>query len=137
MVKDWDNNFVTIRAAIEEHTFHPYGADRIMGLSNCIGCHMAPNQGHSFWPARPEDTIAYAAVTTGTATGNVNSCASSCHRGNVRIWQDVQVIPDWTNNKYGTATEVALAGHLVEYFGPEGAWWVTQSHSAKMEKAHE
>ena len=132
MVKDWDANFTTIRAAIEEHTHHPYGADRIMGLSNCITCHMAPNQGHSFMPARPEDTITYRAATGfySSASGNVNSCSSACHRGLVRIWQDVEVISDWTNNKFGTPTEIALANHLVEYFGPGGLWWDTTPEAA-------
>jgi len=127
MVKDWDANFPAIRDAIEEHTHHPYAADRIMGLSNCVTCHMAPNQGHSFWPAEPEWTIEHQAATGfySTASGNVNSCSSSCHRGNVRIWQDVKVIDDWTNNKYGTANEVALAEYLVQYYGPGGLWWDT------------
>ena len=54
----------------------------------------------------------------------------SCHRGLVRIWQDVEVIADWTNNKFGTPTEIALANHLVEYFGPGGLWWDTTPEAA-------
>lgn len=126
MVKDWDNNFPAIRAAIEEHTHHPYGADRIMGLSRCTTCHMAPGQSHSFMPARPEDTIAFQSVaTSATVTGNVNSCSASCHRGLARVWLDVPINPTWDDKLYGTANEVMLANHLVEYFGPGGLWWNT------------
>jgi hypothetical protein len=142
-----------IRNAIESHTHHPYGAAnpdgsaRILGQSRCITCHMAPTSGHgtsgghshTFWPASPEDTINLAnEPSTGTtygATGQINSCSSTCHRGNVRIWQDVPAIPDWTNNKYNTPDELKLAGHLVQYFGPGGQWWDTGSAAKASAKA--
>ncbi len=144
-IKDWDNNFEAIRNLIEGHAHHPYGADRIMGLANCIGCHMAPTAGHgtiegathTFFPAEPEATIEYASVT-GLAyggTGNVNSCSATCHRGRARVWYDVPILnTGWDNNKFGTQDEVNLAEHLVQYFGPGGLWWDTSA--AKMEKAH-
>ena len=139
-VADWQANFSSaIRGAIESHTHHPYGADRTLGLSNCISCHMAPTAGHgdvtgrshTFWPARPEDTTKYADVT-GLAyggTGNVNSCASSCHRNQVRIWTDVPIDNSSPNNQFGggymNGAAVNLANHLVQYYGPGGTWWDT------------
>jgi hypothetical protein len=134
-----------IRDAIESHTHHPYGANRMMGLSQCIGCHMPPTAGHgtidghthTFWPAEPEATIEYAGVTglAYAGTGNVNACSATCHRGRARLWYDVPILnTDWNNNKFGTQDEVNLAEHLVQYFGPGGVWWDTTP--AKMEKAH-
>lgn len=139
-VSAWQANFIpAIRPAIEAHTHHPYGADRTLGVSNCITCHMAPTAGHgdvsgyshSFSPARPEDTIAYQNVT-GLAyggTGNVNSCASSCHRNRVRVWTDVLIDNSSPNNQFGAAYQngsaISLANHLVRYYGPGGSWWDT------------
>ena len=134
-----------IRAAIESHTHHPYGAanpdgsPRDLGISRCVTCHMAPESGHgdvggashTFWPSRPQDTIAFK-DTTGLAyggTGNVNSCASSCHRNQVRMWTDIQIDNSSPNNKFGAGymngAATGLANHLVQYFGPGGAWWNT------------
>jgi len=130
-----------IRDAIESHSNHPYGATRELGLSRCLGCHMAPESGHgdvsgyshTFWPSRPEDTLTYKAVT-GLAyggTGNVNSCASSCHRNQVRIWTDINIDNSSPNNQFGQAymsgASVGLANYLVQYFGPDGLWWKTAS----------
>jgi hypothetical protein len=124
-----------IRDAVEEHTHHPYGADRSLGLSRCVTCHMSPTAGHgtiggfshSFWPARPEDTIAYANATGMTygATGNPNACSASCHRGKVILFSDVPANLSPTSMKFGTQDEVNLAQHLVKYFGPGGLWWDT------------
>ncbi len=130
-IKDYDANFELIRAKTEEHGHHPYMEDRDMGLANCISCHMAPRMGHTFIPARPEDTLTFqGSVISATATGNPNACATACHRGNVRIWQDTPVISDWTNSLFGTADEVKLADHLVNYYGPGGTWWNTTPSSA-------
>jgi cytochrome c2 len=133
-----------IRDAIEEHTHHPYGATRMLGLSRCIECHMAPSSGHgtiggyshTFYPARPEDTITYADVTglEYGATGNPNSCSASCHRGKVILWSDVPANLTPTSMKFGTANEVKLANHLVQYFGPGGLWWDTTPASASAQK---
>ncbi len=127
-----------IRDAIESHTHHPYGAanpdgsDRTLGIGRCVTCHMAPGQGHTFFPAKPEDTIKYAASVgpQNGYTGNVNSCSASCHRGRVIIWPDVPANLTYTDTKYGTANEVGLANHLVTYFGPGGAWWDTAASAA-------
>ncbi len=139
-----------IRDAIESHTHHPYGAanpdgtGRTLGQSRCVTCHMAPTAGHgdvsgfshTFLPARPEDTIAYKDVT-GLAyggTGNVNACASSCHRNQVRIWTDIQIDNSSPNNKFGAGymngAPVGLANYLVKYFGPGGSWWNTTPAAA-------
>jgi len=133
-----------ISDAIVSHTHHPYGADRQLGISRCTTCHMAPESGHGdvsghshvFWPSRPEDTIAYKA-TTGLAyggTGNVNSCASSCHRNQVRIWTDISIDNSSPNNQFGAGymngASVGLANYLVQYFGPGGLWFNTTPTSA-------
>ncbi len=138
MVKDWNSNFsTTIRPVIEAHTRHPYGADRKMGLSNCIGCHMAPTSGrgvvegatHTFMPARPQDTIAYQnAASTGTtygAAGNVNSCSSACHRGKAILWSEIPANLTPSSSKFNTSNEIELAKKLLQYYGPEGTWWKT------------
>jgi hypothetical protein len=36
--------------------------------------------------------------------------------------------------KFGTANEVKLANHLVQYFGPGGLWWDTTPASASAQK---
>ncbi len=140
-----------VRAGIEAHTHHPYGAanpdgsPRILGESRCVTCHMAPTAGHggidgfshTFIPAAPEDTITYKDVTglAYGATGNVNSCASSCHRNQVRIWTDVPIDNSSPSNKFGAGymggAAVSLAQHLVTYFGPGGLWWNTTASAAK------
>jgi formate-dependent nitrite reductase cytochrome c552 subunit len=113
-----------IRNAIEDHTNHPYGADRSLGLSRCVGCHMANN--HTFWVAKPEDTIAFKdVVTSNTVKGNPNGCAVGCHRGQAIIWSDVPANLTYTNKLYNTTDEVNLANHLLPYFGPGGTWWNT------------
>jgi hypothetical protein len=134
-----------VRNAIESHTHHPYGAanpdgtPRSLGQSRCVTCHMAPESGHGdvggashvFLPSRPEDTIKYKDKTglSYGGTGNVNSCASSCHRNQVRTWTDVPIDNSSPNNKFGqdymSGAAISLANHLVQYFGPEGAWWKT------------
>ena len=139
-----------IRNAIESHTHHPYGAanpdgsPRDLGISRCVTCHMAPESGHgdiggashTFWPSRPEDTITYKDAT-GLAyggTGNVNSCAASCHRNQVRIWTDVDIDNSSPNNKFGSGymdgSAIDLADHLVKYFGPGGLWWNTSESAS-------
>jgi hypothetical protein len=137
MVKDWDTNREAIRKVVEEHTHHPEAAERTLGLSRCVTCHMAPTAGHgsiegathTFWPARPEDTIALATAkgtgNTWGSTGNVNSCSASCHRGKVIVWSNVAANPTPGDNKFGTANELELAKWLVKYFGPGGLWWDT------------
>jgi len=139
-IKNWDKNFNTkIRPAIEEHTHHPYGAPRTLGLSRCIACHMAPEAGHGdisdvshvFLPSRPADTVTHKDVT-GLAfggSGNVNSCEASCHRGYVRVFLPAIADPNPTNNKFGAGNQngndITLSTWLMQYFGPEGTWWKT------------
>ena len=127
-----------IRAAIEAHTHHPYGAanpdgsPRMLGQSRCITCHMATS--HTFWPSAPEDTIKFKdSSTSATVKGNINSCSAACHRGQVISWSDVPANLTYTNNLYNTADELKLAGHLEQYFGPGGEWWDT-SAAAKATK---
>ena len=115
-----------IKEAIEAHTHHPYGAERIMGLSRCTGCHMAPSTNHTIWLATPEDTIRYKdVVTSSTVKGNINSCSAACHRGKARVWDNSLAVPDYTNKLYNTDNEQILANDLLPYFGPGGMWWDT------------
>lgn len=141
-IKDWNNNRAQIGAVTVAHTHHGDTAERIMGVSRCITCHMAPTAGrgaiagaaHNFMPARPEDTIALAdAKGTGStqgATGNVNSCSSGCHRGRVQVWTDVPLNPTPTDNKFNTTNEINLAKKMVKYYGPGGTWWNTKPAAA-------
>jgi hypothetical protein len=123
-VAAWNDNLDLLQNTIEAHTFHPYGATRELGLSNCTTCHMATN--HTFWPSAPEATIAYKnSSTSDTVKGNINSCSAACHRGQVRIWDDSLAVVDYTNKLYNTDNEAALANNLVQYFGPGGLWWNT------------
>ncbi len=138
MINAWDTNLTAIREVTEAHTHHPEGAERSFGLSRCTTCHMAPTSGHgtiegathTFMPARPEDTIALA-KTAGTgntwgSSGNINSCSASCHRGKAIVWTDIPANPTPNDVKFGTANEIELAKHLVNYFGPGGLWWNTK-----------
>jgi hypothetical protein len=115
-----------IRNAIESHTHHPYGADRSMGIGRCTTCHMANN--HTFWPSRPEDTIAYKEVViSSTVKGNINACSAACHRGKAMIWSDVPANLTYNDKLYNTDNEIKLAQHLVQYYGPGGSWWNTST----------
>lgn len=118
-----------IRDSIEAHTHHPYGATRSLGLSRCTGCHMASN--HTFWVAEPESTITYKDVSTSaTVKGNINGCSAGCHRGQAIIWSDVPANLTYTDKLYNTDSEIGLANHLVQYFGPGGLWFNTTPTSA-------
>ncbi len=115
-----------IRDAIESHTNHPYGAERMLGISRCTTCHMATS--HTFWPSAPEDTITYKdSVISSTVKGNINSCSAACHRGQVILWSDVPANLTYTDKLYNTTSELGLANHLVQYFGPDGLWWNTST----------
>lgn len=123
-----------IRNGIEAHTHHPYGANRELGLSSCVGCHYA--NGHDAWVAKPEDTIAFKdVVTSSTVKGNPNGCSTECHRGRAIVWTDVPANLTYTDKLYNTDNEIKLANHLVTYFGPGGLWWDTTPAAAKGEKA--
>ena len=114
-----------IRDGIEAHTNHPYGAERILGLSRCTQCHMGVNA-HTVWVAKPEDTIKYKdSVISSTVKGNVNGCSGNCHRGQAIIWSDVPANLTYTDKLYNGTNEINLANHLVTYFGPGGLWWNT------------
>ena len=121
----WDAPITTdLRAQVEAHAHHPYGADRELGLARCTGCHYA--NGHDAWVAKPEDTIKYKdSVISSTVKGNPNGCSVACHRGQAIVWTDVPANLTYTDKLYNTDNEIKLANHLVEYFGPEGEWWKT------------
>ena len=111
-----------IAGVVEQHTHHPYAPERMMGLSNCIGCHMTA--GHTFKAISPELTLKYKDVKVGSTQGMVNSCANGCHNNRVDIFN---------YGVKGTATgwanpfDLKLATALKAYFGDGGAWWNTKT----------
>ena len=50
MVADYANNLDAIGDAVSAHTNHPYAPQRMMGLSNCVTCHMSADGGHTWIP---------------------------------------------------------------------------------------
>ena len=130
----FEENFEDIRNTVEAHANHPWGAERSMGLGNCVGCHMANN--HTFWVSKPEDTIAFKdVVTSSTVKGNINSCSADCHRGKAIIWSDVPANLTYTDKLYNGDNEIKLANYLVKYFGPGGEWWDTGAAAKTAVKA--
>jgi hypothetical protein len=126
MVADHANNEDAIGKAVSAHSHHPYGPERTMGLSNCVGCHMA-NTGdqHAFTVMKPELTLKFQTTTS----GQPNSCASGCHNTLVNIFAqglkpgpayDAHAVPT-----YNTSFDQILATTLQKYFGPGGGWWNT------------
>jgi hypothetical protein len=102
----------------------------MLGLSRCTQCHMGVSS-HTFWPSTPEDTIKYKdVVTSSTVKGNLNTCSGNCHRGQVILWSDVPANLTYTDKIYNTTSELGLAAHLEQYFGPGGLWWDTTPTSA-------
>jgi hypothetical protein len=112
-------NEEAIGAVVSEHSHHPYGPDRAMGLGRCIGCHMAPTGGgHSWRAVAPELTIKYKAQG-----GMPNSCGNGCHNTLVNIFgQGLRP----TSATYDGAFDQNLATTLQNYYGPGGIWWDTK-----------
>lgn len=120
MLVDMSANSELFRAVIEPHGHHPYAPDRIMGLDNCVKCHFPTTAGsgtsldissHLLEVTPPEKTLRYAMP---------NACAASCHSLRVNVW-GAGFDPDpsiWTE-----PFDIQLANTLMEYYGPQGAWW--------------
>ena len=107
-----------IAGVVEKHTNHPYAPERMMGLSNCTGCHMSSASGHSFKAVSPELTLKYQ-----DKGGMPNSCASGCHNNRVDIFNaGVKGSANTWNNKF----DVTLATYLKAYYGDGGKWWNTK-----------
>ena len=126
MVADFADNRDAIGDAVSAHTNHPFAPERMMGLSNCVTCHMSPTGGHTFIPTRPQDTLTYATSGVKTASGNYvgypNACADSCHNTKVNIF-GLGTNPTPTN--WTSTYSTGLATVLQTYYGPGGTWWNT------------
>jgi hypothetical protein len=117
MVADYPNNVDAIGKAVSAHSHHPYAPERMMGLSNCTGCHMATTgDQHSFTVLKPELTLNLQAQG-----GQPNSCANGCHNTLVNIFG----LGIKSGTAYNTSFDKNLATTLQKYFGPGGTWWDT------------
>jgi hypothetical protein len=131
MVADFANNRDAIAKAVSAHTNHPFAPERMMGLSNCVDCHMSASGGHTWFVTKPEDTLTYATSGVKDAKGNYvgypNACAESCHNTRVNLFG--QGIDPTVGSQSGTAWtgafETTLATTLKAYYGPGGTWWDT------------
>ena len=125
-VADYANNEDAIGKVVSAHANHPYGPERMMGLGNCIECHMSSAGGHTWFVTKPEDTLTYATSgltdSKGAYIGYPNACAQSCHGGLVNIF-GLGLDPaaaTWT-----ATYDTQLATILKTYYGPGGTWWNT------------
>jgi hypothetical protein len=127
-VADYYDNIQHIGAVVADHSFHPYGPERSMGLSRCSKCHMpkiaksAINydiHSHTFEPIAPEKTLMY---QVDPDKGMPNSCAVSCHSLKVNSF-DLGLDPDI--GVWNAPFDVELAEILEYFFGSGGMWWDT------------
>ncbi|HUK36857.1 MAG TPA: hypothetical protein VLV86_23240 [Vicinamibacterales bacterium] len=106
-----------IAKVVAKHTNHPYAPERIMGLSNCTGCHMAA-AGHTFKVISPQVTLQYQ-----DKGGVPNTCAAGCHNNRVDIFNvGVKGSATTWNNQF----DVTLSNLLKAYYGDGGKWWDTK-----------
>jgi Doubled CXXCH motif (Paired_CXXCH_1) len=133
-VADYNNTALKIGATVSEHSHHPYGPERSMGLSRCTNCHMATTQGpgeltlhgHTFEAIPPTKTLAYQAQG-----GMPNSCALSCHGGKVNSF-GLGLDPNPDPTVWNDPFDKALATALAVYYGPTGTWWTTPTPTAPL-----
>lgn len=113
-----------IGAIVAAHSNHPYGPDRVMGLSNCVDCHMpmiaksAINydiRSHTFEVISPTKTL-----VTQDEKGMPNSCAVSCHGQKVNTFGFGL---DPAIGTWNAPFDVDTATELEEYYGPDGLWY--------------
>lgn len=122
MVADAAKNEEAIGTVVSAHTHHPYAPERLMGLSNCVTCHMSTtgNQ-HSFKAMGPEATLKFQAQG-----GQPNSCAggaaNGCHNQLVNIFG----LGLKSGTVWNTTYDQRLATTLQKYYGPGGTWWDTK-----------
>ncbi len=126
MVAEYDENELEIGGVVSEHTNHPYGPERSMGLSRCTQCHMpkiatsaVPYDigSHTFEAIPPQKTLQYQAQG-----GMPNSCMAGCHGQRVDLYGlglDNN-ITDWTQSR-----DKRRAKLLEKWFGQGGTWWDT------------
>lgn len=129
MVADYANNRSAIGTVVSAHTNHPYGPERLMGLSRCTQCHMATTQGpdaaevlhgHTFEAIPPQKTLKYQ-----DQGGMPNSCALSCHATLVNASLVGSATPGLTSDisTWDKQFDKDLATALMNYYGPNGVWW--------------
>ncbi|HEV2720031.1 MAG TPA: cytochrome c3 family protein, partial [Thermoanaerobaculia bacterium] len=106
-----------IAKATAAHSNHPYAPQRMMGLSNCTGCHMSFETGHTFKAVSPELTLKYQ-----DKGGMPNSCASGCHNNKVDVFG---LTVKGTATTWNNPFDVNLSKALKVYFGDGGKWWDT------------
>ena len=112
--------FDKVAKVVEKHTHHPFAPDRMMGLSNCVGCHMSVYAGsHSFKAYGPEETLKYKDDAT---MGMGNSCAAGCHNNRVDIFG---IGVKGSASTWNTPFDVKLSNSLKYYYGENGIWWKT------------
>ena len=125
-VADFANNEDAIGKVVATHANHPFAPDRMMGLGNCIDCHMSASASHTWWVTKPEDTIKYATSGVQDAKGNYvgypNACAQSCHNTRVNLFGlGIDPAPSTWTAKFDTDQATILQ----TYYGPGGTWWNT------------
>ncbi len=117
MVADYEANQAAIGMVVSSHTRHPYGPDRLVGLSRCTECHMpltaksAINydiHSHTFEAISPAKTLLFQAQG-----GMPNSCSVRCHRNIINILPNQldANIGNWTEE-----TDIRLAEWLAQRF---------------------
>ena len=134
MVADFENNRDAIANAVSAHSNHPFAPERMMGLSNCIDCHMSASAGHTWIPTKPEDTVKYATSGVQDAKGNYigypNACAESCHNNRVNLFGYGldPTVGSATGTAWTAPYETTLATKLEYYYGIGGHWWLSLIH---------
>jgi len=122
MVADYETNKTAIGAIVSQHTNHPYGPERSMGLSRCSKCHMPEIaksaikydiHSHTFEAIAPAKTLDF---------NMPNSCAVSCHDTKVNSF-GFGLDPDFT--VWNAQFDMDQASKLSEYYGIGGKWWDT------------
>lgn len=128
MVADYETNEAAIGNIVAEHSHHPYGPDRSMGLSRCSKCHMPKVaksaisydiHSHTFDAIAPKKTLDY---------NMPNTCATSCHNTKVNSF-GFGLDPD--NTVWNDDFDITQANKLMEYYGDGGKWWDTTEEAAK------
>ncbi|MEW6337086.1 MAG: hypothetical protein AB1625_06755 [Acidobacteriota bacterium] len=123
-VAHYADNVEKIGSVISAHSHHPYGPDRMMGLSRCSTCHMPATavtavaydiHSHTFEVVPPEKTLNYQANG-----GMPNACAVSCHGGLVNSFK---LGLDPSMSTWNAQFDKDLASKLLLFYGPNGAWW--------------
>ena len=125
-VADFANNEEAIGKVVSTHANHPFAPERMMGLGNCIDCHMSSSAGHTWFVTKPEDTLKYATSGVQDAKGNYvgypNACAQSCHNTRVNLFGlGIDPAPSTWTAKFDTDQATILQ----TYYGPGGTWWNT------------